>query len=118
MKLAWKQVLLSIIIGFVFGAASYKWYDKGGCHGGCAKSCATNHCERFEHGDGKDSDCKDGDCKGKKLEYFSSELNFTEEQKTKVAAILDAKHKKMEELRAETFPKFEALEKFVILLCK
>lgn len=43
------------------------------------------------------------------LKKFSSKLDLTADQRTKVAAILEAKRQKMEELRAQVHPQFESL---------
>ncbi len=127
-KLAWMQIILSLVIGFVIGTTFDNFNVLGGksCHG-----CHKKHCGKYGHKHGNckgKHGCKDGHCKGthykfgrmhgdfkdkKKhmLEKFASELDLTSEQKTKVAAVFESKHKKMMELRDELRPKFEALRK-------
>lgn len=120
-KLAWIQIILSLIIGFVIGTTFDNFNVLGGksCHG-----CHKKDGGKYGHKHG----CKDGDCEGthhkfgrmhgdfkdkKKhmLEKFASELDLTSDQKIKVAAVFESKHKKMLELRDELHPKFEALRK-------
>ena len=122
-KLAWIQIILSLVIGFVIGTTFDNFNVLGGksCHG-CHKKHGGKHGHcKVKYG------CKDGHCKGmhskfdrhgdfkdkKKhmLEKFASELDLTSEQKTKVAAVFESKHKKMMELRDELRPKFKALRK-------
>lgn len=118
MKMAFVQILLSLIIGFALGTTFDKLQGPG-CP--CAKSCHSHSkcggpCHKKDGKCGKGG-CKSkchGDCKKMKermLNKFSTELSLTPEQKTKVAGIFEAKHKKMKELREEIRPKFEALRK-------
>ena len=100
MKIAWIQIVLSLVLGIVLGVSFDRFND---CH--CAGDCIKPF--KFGHrlGDFKHKDIKHI------LKRFSKELNLTAEQKTQVSAIFDAKHKKMIELKAEVHPKFEALRK-------
>lgn len=123
MKSAWLLVLLSLIIGFSLGIAFDKFSSsrnagkctscasfKKDCKAGC---CKDNSCYKFKCGGHCKSKGKCHGCKGKEkmLAHFSSELNLTNDQKTKVAAIFESKHKEMIKIREELHPKFEALRK-------
>lgn len=116
MKSTWMQILLSLAIGFSLGITFDKFIPSNGKCTSCApfeRSCKDGCC--------KDKPCckAAGDwhhCKGKKikekmLNHFSSELNLTNDQKSKVAAIFDSKHKEMMRIREELHPKFETLRK-------
>ncbi len=94
MKIAWLQVFLALILGFAAGLV----FEKGlipGCH------CFKKHC----------CQSKENVFKKNKLEKFSKELSLTEDQRTKVAAIFEAKHSDMKKLREEISPQFEAIKK-------
>lgn len=103
MKSTWVLVLLSLTIGFslgvTFGKFSSNKQDRK-CH-----NCASKqHCKNGHYG-------KHKKMKEKMLAHFSSELNLNEEQKVKVAAIFESKHKEMMKIREELHPKFKALHK-------
>ncbi len=86
MKLSWKQVVPAFLLGAAAGLLLSR------C---CAISAFHRHGSgRFEH---------------YLLDQFSSKLQLTEEQRGKVAAILEAKRKKVDALRAEIKPRFEEI---------
>ena len=87
MKLAWKQVVIAFMLGGCVGFA-------------VAKSCGPRMFHR--HGDGTHF-------QQRLLDRFSSKLQLTPEQRTQVAAILEAKRQKMDALRAEIKPRFEEI---------
>lgn len=93
MKLAWIQILLSLIIGFALGLTFDRW-NICNCH--CP--CLIKH---FQH----------GNLQCKMIERLNSELQLTSEQKAKVAEIFKAKRGEMQKIKAEIRPKFEALRK-------
>ena len=87
-KINWHQVAVSLLIGFALGI--FLGHS-------LLRSCAGSP---WRHG---------GNMKEFMIKRFSSELHLTPEQKTKVAAIFDARHPQMMALHAEIRPKFEAL---------
>lgn len=132
MKTAWIQILLSLAIGFSLGITFNKFGGfsncgkciscacKKECKSGCKKdkSCCKSKCHggcKSNYGMGCMSECEGKPCckkmKEKMLAKFSSELSLTEDQKTKVKAIFESKHKEMVKIREELHPKFEALRK-------
>ena len=122
MKLAWVQILLSLVIGFSTGIVFDKFSTGKHCFGKCpcalseSKGCCMGPCALSgleEHCKGEKWSKHGKHIKKEMLEHFSSELSLTEEQKTKVATIFDTKHKKMMELREEMRPKFEAIRKSI-----
>lgn len=86
MKPDWKQIIVSLLIGLVIGAALGRWAH-------WRNSGRWDDQKRYS----------------RMVERFSRELNLTPEQKEKVAAILEAKRQKMQTLRAEIRPKYEEL---------
>jgi len=86
MKLDWKQIVVSLLIGLIAGAALGRWA----------------HWRHHGHWD-------DQKRYSRMVERFSRELNLTPEQREKVAAILEAKRQKMQALRSEIRPKYEEL---------
>ena len=87
MKPAWNHVVVALALG--------------GCVGFfVAHSCAPG---TFHHRWGG------GRFQQRLLNRFSSKLQLTPEQRSRVAAILEAKRQKMEALRAEIRPRFEEL---------
>ena len=87
MKLAWKQVTLAFVIGTGMGAAATWAYAPRMFHPHWGSVQFQQHM----------------------LEQFSSKLRLTPDQRQHVAAILEAKREKMDALRAEIRPRFEAL---------
>ena len=87
MKIVWKQVLVSFVLGVMVGAAGVRW-------------CAPYYFHR--HWGGKESQAR-------LLERFDSKLKLTPEQRSQVAEILDGKRQKIDALRAEIRPKFEEI---------
>ena len=81
------QIVISLLIGFAGGMIFGQW---------------TAHESRH-------SRWKSGNIRQHMLEKFSRELHLNEEQKTKAAAIFDAKHPQMAAIQSEMKPKFEAL---------
>lgn len=102
MKSAWIQVLLALVIGFTFGITFHKFTHHK--HHTKCHSCTPCKYDKAGHG-------KHNKMKRKMLEHFSSELNLTPEQKTKVAAIFESKHQEMMKIREEVTPRFKALRK-------
>jgi Spy/CpxP family protein refolding chaperone len=85
MKLEWKQVVISLLIGFVLGAA-LGWL-----------------------GSQYSEDWRGKDRYSWMLERFSTELDLTPEQKKEIADILEAKRQSIIALRAEIRPRFEEI---------
>ena len=87
MKLTWKQIVIAFLLG------------------GCVGFVVAKHCGPrmfHRHGDGTHF-------QQRLLDRFSSKLHLTQEQRSQVATILEAKRQKMDTLRAEIRPKFEEL---------
>jgi Spy/CpxP family protein refolding chaperone len=95
MKIAWIQILLSLILGISIGVFFEKNRD---CN--CPCSSSKPHCM-------KDKKM----FKEKMLNHFSKELDLTLEQRVKVKAIFAEKKKEMDKLRGDLRPRFEALRK-------
>ena len=90
MSIAWKPVLktsVSILFGFALGVAGTHWYW-GKSFGGHWKH--PRDPKAF-------------------AERFKRKLDLDDEQASKLESIFAAKHKRMEEMRQEIFPKFEAI---------
>ncbi len=87
MKIVWKQVLVSFVLGVMVGAAGVHW-------------CAPHTFHR--HWGGKEFQAR-------MLRQFDSKLKLTPEQRSQVAEILDGKRQKIDVLRAEMRPKFEEI---------
>ena len=87
MRLAWKQLIVALVLG--------------GCLGffGAAASLPRLFHHRWES----------GQFQHRLLEQFSSKLKLTPEQRTHIAAILEAKRQKIDALRAEIRPRFEEI---------
>ncbi len=83
------QVVVSLLIGFALGMIFGQWQAHESVR------------SRWKH----------GSMQQHMLEKFNKELHLTADQKTKVAAIFEAKRPKMLALQAEMQPKFEALRK-------
>ena len=86
MKLNWKQVAVSLIIGFVLGLACGRWM------GLQVFRCRWGGPERSQQ---------------HLLHVFNKQLHLTTNQQQRVAAILEEKRKKIDALRAELRPRFE-----------
>ncbi len=84
--LAWKQVLPALLIGLLIGGI--------GSHGGGRV---------MRRGGGPDPD--------RVVALFSRKLNLDADQRTRLREVLETNKKKMEALRADVHPKFEALQK-------
>jgi Spy/CpxP family protein refolding chaperone len=82
----WKQVVLSFLVGSIVTAG-------------------VLHCKRswWRH-DGKDR-------YQHMLDKFSRELKLTDEQKPKVAAIFEEKRRKIEAIRSEVHPRYDAIHR-------
>ena len=80
-----KPVLMAFVVGGVVGVAGARW---------CAPFAFHRHWQETP---------------ARMLERFSSKLHLTPTQRTQVAAILEAKRKKIEALRAEVRPKFDQI---------
>jgi len=86
-KLAWSQLVMAFTVGACMGwAMALGWAPRMFHH----------------HGDG-------AKFQQRLLDRFSSKLQLTPEQRHQVAAILEAKRQKIDALRAETRPRFEAI---------
>ncbi len=102
MKIAWIQILISLIIGGLLGFNYNNFNPTKGCKN-CWQKCHQSEGRDDCHGCAKS-------CKKKcMLEKLSRKLDLTQEQKTKVSVILDDKHKKMMEFKKELEPKFKEL---------
>ncbi|MFH1723995.1 MAG: hypothetical protein ABII00_05160 [Elusimicrobiota bacterium] len=86
MKINWKHVAISFLIGALAGAACGLW---------------SARCAYRKHSHGKSYEWI--------LKRFSRKLDLTDDQKEKVAAVLKDKRDKIKELRAEIRPRFKAL---------
>lgn len=86
MKLAWRQVAVAFLVGGVVGVGGAWWIVPRGVH-------------RWEHGQPQ----------ARLLERFTRRLRLTAEQRAQVATILEATRQKIEALRAESRPRFEAI---------
>ncbi len=87
MKRISKQVLVAFVLGGVVGIVGARW---------CAPSGFHRH-------------WRDGQSQARMLQRFSAKLQLTPAQRTQVAAILEAKRRKIDALRAEIRPKFEEI---------
>lgn len=87
MKLEWKQVVISLFIGFALGAA-FGWW-----------------------GPPYSVDWRGKDHYSRMLERFSSRLDLTPEQKKEIADILEAKRQSITALRAEIRPRFKEIQR-------
>jgi Spy/CpxP family protein refolding chaperone len=89
MRLQWRQILISALVGFALGAVSVAWYleyrDTGG---------GEDHYSRMQ-------------------ERFSSRLDLTPEQKQQIGAILEDMRQKVSALRTEIRPRFEEIRRAV-----
>lgn len=85
MKLKWKQVAVSLLIGLALGAVLTWW--------GSQYSEGWRGQDRYNW----------------MLERFSSKLALTPEQKREVSEILEAKRQSIDALRAEIRPRFEEI---------
>jgi hypothetical protein len=85
MKLEWKQVVISLFIGFSLGATLGWW------------------------GSQYSEDWRGKDRYSWMLERFSSRLDLTPQQKKDIAEILEAKRQSITALRAEIRPRFEEI---------
>lgn len=88
MKLNWKQVLISFLLGLLVGMGTL-W---------CAR---RYHFHKMMHGE---------DRYAHMLDRFSKKLKLTPDQKEKVKVILEAKRQKIKALRAQVGPKFEEIK--------
>ncbi|MEK7657445.1 MAG: hypothetical protein AAB412_06785, partial [Elusimicrobiota bacterium] len=86
MRLDWRQVLASLLIGLVLGSALGRW-THWGCRG------------RWDDGKGY----------GRMVERFSRKLDLSPEQTARLEAILETKRLKMKALRTEVQPRFEEI---------
>jgi len=87
MKIDWKQVTFSLLIGALLGFAFGTWVMK-------------HHFPGYRWGDKRYS---------RMLKYFNSKLDLSETQKEKVKGILDSKRKKVKELRKELRPRWKTM---------
>lgn len=87
MKIAWIQVLLSLIVGFAVGFV----FDKN-----LLPCCFTKKC------------CP-SKCSSHMFEKLSSKLDLTEEQKVKVASIFEVKHTKFKAIKESTHEEINKL---------
>ncbi len=87
MKLDWKQTLAVFVLGCTVGMVGTYW---------CGPLSSHSH---GRHGHSPE----------RLLEKFNSKLSLTQDQRTQVAAILEAKHQKIQLLRGEFRPKFEEI---------
>lgn len=78
MKLAWSQILISLLIGIIVGFGLSSWK---------CMQCPCQH-KAFH--------------KGQIIERLTAKLELKEEQKAQVAALFEKKHEKMKELRDQT----------------
>ncbi len=83
----WLQLLMAFFLGAVVGVVGARWSAWHGPH---------------RHWEGKQA-------QSRMLKQFSSKLHLTSDQRTQVAAILEAKHQKIEALRTEIRPRFEEI---------
>lgn len=88
MKLAWKQIVVSLLIGLAAGAAAGRW-------AGLLRHGRWDDEKRY----------------ARMLERFNRELDLSPEQRDKVAAVLESKRLKVQALRAEVRPRFEELRR-------
>lgn len=88
MKLDWKQIIASLVIGLMLGGVLTLRYCPLARHGG------WNHSERASK---------------MMLNEFSSKLSLDAGQKEKIAVILEATRAKMDALKKEMRPKFEEI---------
>ena len=99
MKLAWTQIILSLILGFALGIT----FDALRCNCNCP--CACFGMKHFKAG----FPYKHKDFKCHMIQKLTRELNLTQEQKTKVAEVFKAKQGEMLKIKEEIRPRFEAL---------
>ena len=92
MKLAWKQLVITFLLGTVVWWAGNQWYAPH-----------FHHRHWGEHWGNPEHPQK------RMLERFKSELNLTPEQQQRVAAILEEKRSKIDTLRVQMRPKFEEI---------
>ncbi|MCX5789055.1 MAG: periplasmic heavy metal sensor [Elusimicrobia bacterium] len=85
MILDYKRILWSLVVGFLVGAALTRWADVGGRH--------LSPVERERH----------------MFEHVSAKLELTPGQQQSLQAILDEKRQKIDALRGEFRPRFEAI---------
>ena len=98
MKISWVQVLVSLLIGLLLGLNF--------------NSLGLRHCKGCfdKHGYNKSSCHNKKDCHGcHKMERLNQKLNLTPEQQSKLAAIMDEKHKQMIEFRKSTQSKIKSI---------
>lgn len=88
MKLAWKQIITALAVGFILGGFLTLQYCPLARHGG------WSHPERANK---------------MMLNEFSSKLNLNAEQKEKISVILEGTRAKMDALKNEMHPKFEEI---------
>lgn len=77
MKLAWTQIIVSLLIGALIG------------YGGMVLQCKKCGSHFYKAHDRKE----------KILEKLTTKLNLNDEQKTKISLAIDKKHENMKELR-------------------
>lgn len=89
MKLNWNQIIASLMVGLLVGAAAGKLHSRKHHH------LMRGSEKRYAH----------------MLERFTARLQLTPDQKMRVGALLEDKRRKIEALRAETRPKFGQIRK-------
>ncbi len=102
MKIAWIQILISLIIGGLLGFNYNNFNPTKDCKN-CSQKCCQSDCKSDCHS------CAKGDKKKCMLEKLSRKLDLTPEQKTKISVILDDKNKKMMEFKKEFEPRLKEL---------
>ena len=85
--LAWKQITMALVIGFLLGGGLSLWQD----HRPPWMSYSSE------------------EKKERMLQRFSSELKLTDPQRAEVKKILDSAQEQTETFRAEVRPKFQAI---------
>ncbi len=88
MKIAWKEVVVALVIGFALGGFAALRYCPVAHRG------AWDHSEKSHPG---------------MMDQFSSKLSLNAEQKERISAILEETRGKMDALRKEARPKFEEI---------
>lgn len=86
--MAWKQITIAVIVGFLLGGVFTQWQIRENLHG------------RWESSDQK---------KERMMRRFATELKLTPGQKEKVEKILDSSYAQMEAVRGEMRPKLRAI---------
>lgn len=88
-KLAWKQIAVAMVIGFLLGGGFHAW--------------RASQQIPFWMGQHSSRD------KERMLQHFSEKLTLTDTQRAQVEKILDSANQQTEILRTEVRPKFQAI---------